>query len=299
MARRSRTPPLTAALAAAVTLLAGALTAGGWAHARGGDRVDIADAERAVVVPAGPGRYDFDCGTNAAGHRNTANVVVTPGVLGPAHHVHDYVGNLSTGPHSTDESLRGAATSCGNGDRSTFYWPVLRAGDEHSEILTPSSVRMEYLSSAAGPVVAPPSGLRAMTGDARAATGGTAGIRAWTCEGAEDRRTDRYPRCPAGRELRRVFEFPSCWDGLHADSAGHRRHLTFPGPDGACARGTFAVPRLRVTVGYRVSGAFTVDAFAEQRRSPRTDHGIMINLAPGRLMADIVACLNQGRACTA
>ena len=299
MARSSRTICLAAALAVETVLLAGALTAGGWAASPGPDRQDIADAPPAGTVPAGPGRYVFDCGTNTEGHRNTANVVVTPGVLGPEHHVHDYVGNLSTDLDSTDESLLRAPTSCTNGDLSSVYWPVLRAGGEHSAIRTASSVRMEYLAAAAGPVVAPPRGLRAMTGDARAETGGTSGIRAWTCEGAEDRRTDRYPRCPPGAEVRRVFEFPSCWDGLHTDSAGHRRHLRFPEPGGSCRRGTFAVPRLRVTVGYQVTGDFTVDAFPEQHRSPRTDHGIAIMLAPDRLMTTIVDCLNAGRTCTA
>ncbi|MDP9795387.1 hypothetical protein J2S43_003899 [Catenuloplanes nepalensis] len=294
MAESSRTVSLAAALA--VTVLAGALTAAGARH--DGDRQPIARAPATVVIPTGPGRYVFDCGTNAGAHRNTANVVVTPGVPGPEHHVHDYVGNRSTDVDSTDSTLLAGTTTCTNGDLSTIYWPVLRAAGEHSRILTPTSVLMEYLASAVSPVVAPPRGLRAMTGDARAATTGTSGIRAWTCEGAEDRRTDRYPRCPDGREVRRVFEFPSCWDGVHTDSAGHRRHLSFPGADGACRHGTFAVPRLRVTVGYRVSGDFTVDAFPEQHRSPRTDHGIMINLAPQPLMAEIVACLNENRTCS-
>ncbi|GAB7051695.1 DUF1996 domain-containing protein [Catenuloplanes indicus] len=298
MAGSRRTVSLAAALAVEVALLAGALTVVGAAGAgQHADRVPIARAPATVVIPTGPGRYVFDCGTNAEAHRNTANVVVTPGVAGPEHHVHDYVGNRSTGVDSTDASLLRGTTTCTNGDLSTIYWPVLRAGGAHSAILHPASVRMEYLAAATGPVVAAPRGLRAMTGDARAATTGTSGIRAWTCEDSEDRRTDRYPRCPDGREVRRVFDFPSCWDGVRTDSAGHRRHLSFAGPDGACPPRTFAVPRLRVTVGYRVSGDFTVDAFPEQHRSPRTDHGIMINLAPEPLMAEIVACLNANRTC--
>ncbi|MFI5842004.1 DUF1996 domain-containing protein [Catenuloplanes sp. NPDC051500] len=298
MAGPSRTLSLAAVLVVEVALLAGALTAGGFARPDIA-RTDLADAPPVVASPTGPGRYSFDCGVNAEGHRNTANVVVTPGVPGPEHHVHDYVGNLATDVDSTDASLAAAGTSCGNGDLSTFYWPVLRAGGEHSAILTPRTVRLEYLAAVTGEVVAPPAGLRAMTGDARAATGGAFGTPTWTCAGAEDRRTDSYPRCPAGRDVERVFEFPSCWDGLHPDSEGHRRHLVFAEPDGSCRRGTFPVPRLRIIAGYAATGDFTVDAFPDQKRSARSDHGIMINLAPTALMADIVACLNRGGVCTA
>ncbi|MFI7602692.1 hypothetical protein [Actinoplanes sp. NPDC049681] len=60
------------------------------------------------------------------GHRNTANVVVTPGRLGPPHHVHEYVGNLAVNADTTVDDLAGAATTCRNGDESTYYRPVLR-----------------------------------------------------------------------------------------------------------------------------------------------------------------------------
>jgi hypothetical protein len=119
----------------------------------------IAEAPEAAAAPqAGPdasaGSYTVDCGVNRTGMRNADNLVVSPGEPGAAHHVHDYVGNLSTNAFSTEASLLAAGTTCTNGDRSSYYWPVLRAGpatdhDGHAAgtdagILTPTSVRIEF-----------------------------------------------------------------------------------------------------------------------------------------------------------
>ena len=36
--------------------------------------------------------------------------------------------------------------------------------------------------------------------------------------------------CTGG--LRAEVTFPSCWDGLNLDSADHKSHMAYPGPDG-------------------------------------------------------------------
>lgn len=271
----------------------------------GDDYVEIADAPFAAATPA-TRAYTWSCGRNAEGHRNTANVVVAPGVAGPPHHVHEYVGNLSTDVDSTDETLAAAPTSCPNGDRSTYYWPVLRtgarAGDTtHGQVAEPVAVTLTAFGSPAGPVVAMPPRLRGTVGDANTATtpAGQA-TRAWTCSDALDRRTDRYPLCRRGERVVRVFDFPSCWDGRRLDSENHRAHLVSPAPNGGCPPGTFAVPRLRVTVEYpRPDGdRFAIDAFPPQRNAPETDHAFFVNLMPEPLMARVVRCLNSGDGCT-
>ncbi|XVQ87613.1 DUF1996 domain-containing protein [Microbispora siamensis] len=78
-------------------------------------------------VRAGRGSFTSRCGRNENGHRNSDNHIVTPGVSNGAHHVHDYVGNLTTNGFSTDESLAAGGTTCRFGDRSAYFWPVLRA----------------------------------------------------------------------------------------------------------------------------------------------------------------------------
>lgn len=285
------------------------------------DYVDIQDVPRiSEPIPAqGPdgsaGSVVMDCGRNEEGHYNEDNLVVSPGLRAGAHHTHAYVGNLSTDAMSTDASLDAAATSCRGGDRSTYYWPVLRRTDRPGSrphegsaghgntgaILPEASVRVEFRGSPVSKVVAMPRFLRGMTGDAVAYTAASdAEVRArWGCSGAPDRPTTRYPRCPEGDRVTRTLVFPSCWNGLDTAGEGHRSHLKFPAADGVCPRGTFPVPELHVSLSYEVpAGApMALDSFPEQRHSPKTDHGMFVNAMTERQMAGVVACLNEGRDC--
>jgi hypothetical protein len=289
---------LSWALAIELLLAGVAIGAGVLRHdPLGPDYVNIADVTARPAV-AGTGSFTWDCGRNERGHRNTANVVVTPGKAGPAHHVHDYVGNLSVDVGSTVKSLAEGDTSCANGDRSTYYWPVLRLAG--GAVQVPVSLTLTYYGNVRSPVVEMPRLLRGAVGDAYAFTNG--GARAepvWSCSGSPDRRTTRYPICPGGERVLRVFDFPSCWDGRRTDSSDHRAHLVFPQPGGGCPISTFAVPRLEIVVAYAIGKdtRYRIDAFHAQRHSPLTDHAFFVNLMPGALMREIVRCLNTGQIC--
>ncbi|MFI5944139.1 DUF1996 domain-containing protein [Streptomyces uncialis] len=266
---------------------------------------------------AATGSLSVDCGRNERGHRNTDNVVVSPGLVGGAHHTHDYVGNVSTDALSTDRSLAAAATTCAGGDRSAYYWPVLRRLDRHGpdadahgggrhgntgEILVPSAVRVEFHGSPVSQVLVPPKGLRMITGDPVAATTDRGLARAqWGCSGHPERFTTDYPTCPAGSGVTRTFDFPSCWNGLHTDSPDHRSHIVFPLADGGCPRATFPVPRLRLTLTYDIPAGvrFAVDSFPEQRRAPVTDHAMFIGVLSDARRAALTDCVNEGRRCRA
>jgi hypothetical protein len=283
--------------------------------------IAAADAVRPDPRPgpaASTGSFTAYCGTNAGGaHRNADNYLTAPGRTNGAHHVHDYVGNLSTDGTSTDVSLAAAGTTCGRGDRSVYFWPVLRdvrhigADAEHAgggrdgnlgHILTPDRVAIEFLRNPRAQVRSMPRFLRIVTGDAKAVTKGAAQARAhWACSGTPDRASGtHYPLCPAGQSVQRVGEFPSCWDGLRLDSETHRTHVTFADPvTGACPAGTLPVPRLRITLSYAVPAgrSYAVDSFPEQQRKPVTDHFDFENLMPDALMTQLTACLNTGRTC--
>ncbi|MFI6143979.1 DUF1996 domain-containing protein [Streptomyces sp. NPDC051109] len=285
------------------------------------DYVDIRDVPpdpRDLPAPgpdASTGTVTVDCGRNEERHYNEDNIVVSPGLRSGAHHTHAYVGNLSTDAMSTDASLAAAATSCRGGDRSTYYWPVLRrtdrtGGHPHEgsaghgntgEILPEAQVSVEFRGNPVGKVVPMPRFLRAMTGDAVAYTAASdADVRArWGCSGSPDRFTTRYPRCPAGERLTRTLTFPSCWNGLDTESPGHRAHLVFPAANGVCPQGTFAVPQLRVSLAYEVPAgvAVAVDSFPEQHHSPKTDHAMFVDAMTDAQMAAVVGCLNEGRTC--
>lgn len=261
------------------------------------------------------GSFTSPCGTNVEGHRNSDNFMVVPGKVNGAQHIHDYVGNLSTDAFSTDESLAAAGTTCTNGDKSTYFWPVLRSTGVQGidanadgggrdgnvgEILRPARAQLQFRGNPTERVTAMPPNLALMTGDATAATnGGGNAHAAWTCTGFEDHTTTKYPLCPQGSRLVRIVDFPSCWDGKNLDSANHRTHVLFPQQNGSCSAGRVTLPQLRITLIFDrpVGRGFAVDAFPDQQHNPVTDHADFMNLMPPAVMARAADCINTGRTC--
>ncbi|MER6073445.1 DUF1996 domain-containing protein [Streptomyces sp. NPDC001817] len=305
---------------------------------QGGNGPVVSDyADITSVPPAAPnppqqadasrGSFTSDCGVNANGLFNSDNVIVAPGVSNGAHHFHDYVGNQGNNAFASDDDLAKAGTSCvDQGDRSTYYWPVLRlqngtqerdagspgGGTEGNagQIVTPAQVTLTFTGNPRGKVTAMPRFLRIITGDAKAFVNGPGNANAsWSCTGHEDRQLkDKYPLCPQGSDVVRTFRFQSCWDGRNIDSANHRTHVAFTAPDGSCPAGFRAIPQLEERIVYDVKAPrlqdggrtvplFAVDSFPEQLHKPVTDHGDFINVFDEDLMRQMVDCINSGRAC--
>ncbi|QCB22293.1 DUF1996 domain-containing protein [Streptomyces sp. SS52] len=272
------------------------------------------------------GTFTTDCGVNENDLFNSDNLIAAPGVDNGAHHVHDYVGNQDNDAFSSDEDLANADTSCRNqGDRSTYYWPVLRLQDGTEEfdandqgggaegnvgrILKPARAELKFVGNQQGDVVAMPKFLRIITGDAKSFTNGDANANSsWSCTGFEDRQvTDKYPLCPEGSQVVRTANFQSCWDGQNIDSANHRDHMAFVQEDGGCPNGFQAVPQLQVRLVYdiptpvvengQVRNPYAVDSFPEQLHKPITDHNDFINVMDEDLMDEVVRCINSGEDC--
>ncbi|AZK93767.1 MULTISPECIES: DUF1996 domain-containing protein [Streptomyces] len=267
---------------------------------------------------ASRGVFTTDCGVNANGLFNSDNVIVAPGVSNGAHHMHDYIGNQANNAFASDRDLANGATTCRNrGDRSSYYWPVLRLQNGRSEsdadadgggrdknvgeIQTPAQVTLDFVGNPNGPVTAMPRLLRIITGDAKAFVNGPANANAsWSCTGFEDRQLkEKYPLCPRGSRVVRTFRFQSCWDGRNTDSANHRTHVAFTDRAGRCPRGFRPVPQLvqRIVYSLPPGPGFAVDSFPEQLHKPVTDHGDFINVFDDGLMRRMVACINEGRRC--
>jgi hypothetical protein len=266
---------------------------------------------------ASTGTVTVECGRNENDHFNSDNVIVAPGVANGAHHMHDYVGNLSTDAQSVNGSLSAAGTTCKNGDKSAHYWPVLRLLDGSRErdarapgggqdknvgrILTPASVTLKLEGSATGQVKAMPRFMRIITGDAKAFTNNPKNAHAsWSCTGFENRQLEnKYPSCPQGAQVVRSLEFPSCWDGKNTDSSNHRTHVVFPNDSGNCRKGFQAIPKLtqRVTYDVPANAFFAIDSFPEQLHKPVTDHGDFINVMSAKQMDQAVTCINSGQRC--
>ncbi|MET7856333.1 DUF1996 domain-containing protein [Streptomyces sp. NPDC005318] len=287
------------------------------------DFVDIQSVEPNVDRPrqrrgASRGTFTTDCGRNQNGKFNPDNVIVAPGVSNGAHHMHDYVGNQANDAFASDDDLANGRTTCRNqGDKSTYYWPVLRlqngtaendvnadgGGKDQNvgEIQTPSQVTLKFVGNPTGRVTAMPRFLRIITGDAKALTNGDANANAsWSCTGFEDRQLkDKYPICPEGSKVVRSFAFQSCWDGQNTDSANHRTHVAFAQKSGRCPSGFRAIPQLVQRIVYDVppGPGFAVDSFPEQLHKPVTDHGDFINVFDDNLMKKVVSCINNGRKC--
>ncbi|MFG2679564.1 DUF1996 domain-containing protein [Streptomyces sp. NPDC048392] len=296
------------------------------------DYADIESVQPGVVQAArkkgaSTGSFATSCGVNAEGRFNSDNLIAAPGVGNGAHHFHDYVGNLDNDAFSSDDDLAAADTSCADkGDKSSYYWPVLRLQngtaeqDDRSpgggiegnagEIVTPAEVTLTFVGNERDKVVEMPRLLRIITGDAKAFVNGNTNANAsWSCTGFEDRQLkDKYPLCPTGSDVVRTFTFQSCWDGRNIDSANHRTHMAFAAADGACPEGFRPVPRLVQRVVYdvdtpsledggRTVPLFAVDSFPEQLHKPVTDHSDFINVFDEDLMRDMAECINSGREC--
>jgi len=284
---------------------------------------DYVQIENASAVPRAPrpgrnasrGTFTSQCGRNADGaHRNSDNFITSPGVTNAAHHMHDYVGNTSTDGNATDASLAAAGTTCRFGDKSTYFWPVIRdtttEGDDADQpgggadgnlgkIIAPSAVSIQFRGNAQAKVVPMPRFLRIVTGDAKTITNGPANSRAhWTCSGTPNRfSATQYVLCPRGQLVQRVHDFAGCWNGVDLDSANHRTHVAFAdATTGACPAGFKAIPQLRITLSYRVPAgeSYAVDSFPEQLRKASTDHDDFESVMPTRLMSMVATMINRG-----
>ncbi|MEU9188667.1 DUF1996 domain-containing protein [Streptomyces sp. NPDC048484] len=272
------------------------------------------------------GSFTTSCGTNGNDNHNSDNVIVAPGVDNGAQHTHDYVGNQDNNAFTSDEQFLQADTSCENqGDKSSYYWPVLRLQDGTDEfdandlgggaegnigkILEASEAELKFVGNKKSDVVAMPSALRIITGDAKAFTNGLANANTnWSCTGFEDRQlTDKYPICPEGSSVVRTSNFQSCWDGQNIDSANHRTHISFVQEDGTCANGFQAIPQLQARLVYdapapqiengQVVNPFAVDGFPDQLHKAITDHNDFINFFDENTMNEVVDCINSGQDC--
>ncbi|WP_327723356.1 DUF1996 domain-containing protein [Streptomyces europaeiscabiei] len=272
------------------------------------------------------GTFTTRCGTNGNDNHNSDNIINAPGVSNGAQHTHDNVGNQDNSAFTSDQEFLQADTSCQNqGDKSTYYWPVLRLQDGTDEfdandlgggaegnigpIQEATEAELKFVGNKAGDVVAMPQALRIITGDAKAFTNGLANANTnWSCTGFEDRQlTDKYPICPEGSSVVRTSNFQSCWDGRNSDSANHRTHVAFVQADGTCANGFQAIPQLQARLVYdvpapqiqngQVVNPFAVDSFPDQLHKPITDHNDFINFFDENTMKKMVDCINSGQDC--
>nr|WP_221381874.1 DUF1996 domain-containing protein [Actinoplanes polyasparticus] len=134
------TPTARIAMAVAVVAASGALTAtfvssGGKGAADAATELNqfvAIDKVRPNVknptpgAQASKGSFTVDCGTNGNGKFSPDNPVAQPGIKNGAEHLHDFIGNLAITTNSSNADLDASGTTCRNGDKSSYFWPVVR-----------------------------------------------------------------------------------------------------------------------------------------------------------------------------
>ena len=259
------------------------------------------------------GSYSFSC--SLSDHHNSDNPIIAPGKRNGAQHVHDYAGNDSTNAASNLAVLEESSTTCTNGDQSPIFWPVLRdlrqvgpdVGQDGGSLdgnvgsyVEPTSVDYTFHGHGTREMEAMPLNMTMVTGSAKAGTTGEGANAKYTCSGFGNRMTDRYPVCPQGSEMQRVFDFPSCWNGRDLDSEDHTEHLRYPDESGECSDDEVPVPALRITVAYDPppGRSFAIDSFPEQQHDPVTDHALLEYLSSRSRAQAGAQCINSARRCT-
>jgi hypothetical protein len=215
------------------------------------------------LPPAPPGadtvvthhEFQANCTVN---HTAPDDPILFPGQFGASHN-HSFMGNLSTNAQSTPESLLAASgTSCTiPQDKSAYWFPTLYKGD--TQIISPDLQTIYYKSGILDyKKVQPfPAGLKFIVGNAMA-TADQFKNSPGTVEGFECGDSSFNWTIPAycapGSQLNVRYQAPSCWDGIHLDSADHKSHMAYP-VNGECPPDhPVPVPMIEMKISWPVSG---------------------------------------------
>ncbi|PJI95068.1 DUF1996 domain-containing protein [Luteimicrobium subarcticum] len=203
--------------------------------------------------------FQMNCTVN---HTAFDDPLVLPGQFGKSHN-HSFMGNLDTNAASTPDTLMtGSGTSCTVAqDKSAYWFPTLYRGDK--QVISPDLQTIYYKSGIVDyKKVQPfPAGLRFYAGspfytsptDFKNAPGTVEG---WEC-GDSTKNWSIPTYCAPGSQLNMRYQAPSCWDGVHLDSADHRSHMAYP-VNGECpADHPVPVPMIEMKISWPVSGDMT------------------------------------------
>ena len=240
-------------------------------------------------------------------HHAADDPIVYPGQPG-ASHMHTFFGNMSTNAASTLTSLKATTSTCGRdmgtSDRSAYWVPSLmkRNADGTTSIVGSEQLGQIYYRRAGGgrgPGVYPfPPGLRMIAGSAKATSDQSSSIVSWSC-GRGGPESPHMFRCAGGSSAPMVVSlaFPSCWDGVHLDSADHKSHMAYAAGNGACpADHPVSLPELNIEVEYVNLGGGPEYSLASG--GIYSFHGDFFNAWDNRVQnALVTTCLNGAREC--
>ncbi len=237
-------------------------------------------------------------------HHQPDDPIVFPGLPG-ASHDHTFLGNKTTNASSTTQSLQaagtGATTCLAPDDLSAYWFPTVYNGDQ---VVLPNFAQVVYYKSGVldyTSVKPFPPGFRYVAGSPSATMdqfqNAPGAVEGWEC-GNGSHNWDIPVNCPAGSQLNIRYQAPSCWDGVHLDSADHKSHVTYP--DKATltcpADHPVPVPMLEFKMAFPVSGDMSQVRLASGRGF--SWHYDFFNAwDPDTLAALVSHCINGGLQC--
>ena len=247
-------------------------------------------------------------------HNNSDNYMAAPGKRNGAQHVHDYVGNKTTNAF-TEHGQLNDGTSCGNGDQSAFFWPVLRdlngtgpdvgedggSLDGQRRVDPQAALGGHRLPRPPGPEDrAPAPGPHDDHGERE---GQEAGRRQRQLEvhllGLREPGDRQVPDLPRGLEAEAAPGLPQLLDGKNLESKDFRSHIFFPDDNGRCDDDQTPVPQLRITLTYDQPAGrnFAIDSFPDNQHDPTTDHSDYENAASEAQNEAGADCINNDQRC--
>jgi hypothetical protein len=228
-----------------------------------------------------------DCSLDHQAHDDP---IVFPGQSGAAH-LHDFFGAVGVNAFSTADQMLASPTTCANkGDLSAYWAPALVGPD--GVAVQPSNILAYYQTPSGTPVRSFPFGLKMVAG-----VGTT---QAWDPELFGFGCSEQRPYAPLPMDcgsgyLKLHIVFPSCWDGVHLDSADHRSHMSYK----CDAAHPIQLAKLHIHVQYRglsVGSQYHLAANADgSYPGPHADY---VSAWKAGVLEQIVAsCLNAGLDC--
>jgi hypothetical protein len=155
--------------------------------------------------------------------------IVFPGQPG-ASHLHMFFGNTGANANSTYDTLRTTGDStCQGGplNRSSYWAPAVINTDGKAVI--PDFATLYYkgfgTTTSIPQIQQFPAGLKMIAGFNMASPTDATHFD-WYCEVTQNKQ-QTIPNCPTGEHVGVVIRFPTCWDGVHLDSANHRSHMAY------------------------------------------------------------------------
>lgn len=212
-----------------------------------------------------------------------------------ASHNHTFIGNKATDAFSTSAKLvAGGGTSCQDPKDTSAYWfPTLY---QNGKVVDPTQVTVYYKSAVTDyrTVVPFPAGFRLVVGDMH--TPSAKEFKGnWRCGNVT---SDTFPdKCPAGSSLVVRYQAPSCWDGVHLDTADHRSHMAYPVKSACPAAFPVPLPMLEIKVPYKLPGGNTAGLAYSSGASYSFHYDFMNGWQQARLAELVTHCINGGRQC--